>query len=73
MRPTIQPCHIFCVASASSLATNGLLIISLPDAALLHAGARARISFRRKAFTFFDVGKALATSGSNTTTLAPSA
>jgi hypothetical protein len=36
-----------------------------------HAGGSARISFRREAFTFLEVGKALATSGASTTTFAP--
>jgi hypothetical protein len=43
------------------------------DAALFHADASARISFRSDAFTFFDVGKTFATSGSKTTTFVPSA
>jgi len=42
-------------------------------AALFHADASARMSFRSDAFTFFDVGKTFATSGSKTTTFVPSA
>jgi hypothetical protein len=43
------------------------------DAVLFHADASARMSFRSDAFTFFDVGKTFATSGSKTTTFVPSA
>jgi hypothetical protein len=42
-------------------------------AALFHANASVRMSFRSDAFTFFDVGKTFATSGSKTTTFVPSA
>jgi hypothetical protein len=41
------------------------------DVDLFHAEGSALISLLRDALTFFDVGKAFATSGSKTTTLVP--
>lgn len=53
--------------------TQSFLAAFAADAALCHAGVSACISFLREAFTFFAFGNTLATSGSKTTTLAPSA